>query len=256
MHGRRILGVVGALVALGVALVVKLVVLPHMQLAEKKKHQWDDAREELRTRFIHPAVQRAFAGLDLTAETKQAFENCILDKAVDFLNHSGCDYYYVSTTTSRSEALKKQEACLRRVKFAAHMEDYLVACVKSTIPNDWSIFRKAFQAQLEKAFAAKISDPAQRKKVASCVTDQAIKLLKAVGCTPVDTKATKPEDVLRNWDKCAEIHPGLNDKVASAAARCAGQTAPRAAARPGGTTPRPARGHRHHRHHRSRHHHR
>jgi len=249
MSRKRILSLVGGGVGLAVVLVLKFVVLPKMEVSRKKHTQWFDARPELRTKF-HAALKPMLASV--SPQTGKAIEDCLLDRSIVFLNKSGCDYYYVKSTTSRAEADRKQDACLKKVGYPAKETEILMVCFKQYFPKTWDHVQPKIVKSIEHSLQSKVSDTMNRKKIAACAGKRWVALLNASTCHPINQQATKSEELVRTADYCLKQDPKLQSAFVKAIKECVatgtGKPAP-AAARPGSSLSHRRR-RRHHRRHR------
>ncbi|MCD6499593.1 MAG: hypothetical protein J7M25_14985 [Deltaproteobacteria bacterium] len=254
MSRKRILSLVGGGVALAVVLVLKLVVLPKLEMSQKKHTQWSDARPELRTKF-HAALKPMLAVV--SPQTGKVIEDCLLDRAIVFLNKSGCDYYYVKSTTSRVEADRKQDACLKKVGYPAKEVEIVMVCLKQHFPKTWGFSQSKIVKSVEQLLQSKVSDTMIRKKIAACAGKRLVALLNASTCHPINQQATKPEELVRTADYCLKQDLKLHSAFGNAVKECiatvtgkpaTGKPAP-AAARPGSSSSHRRR-RRHHRRHR------
>jgi len=250
MSKRRILSLVGGGIVIVVVLLLRFVVLPKFQLQQKKHMQWEDARSELRAKF-HTALKPLFERISGSPKAKKAVEDCLLDRVIVFLNHSGCDYYYVTTTTSRSEADKKQDACLKRVGYAAKVEEILASCIKQHFPRPWEFMRPLIERHVEKKLEGKVTDPVKRKRIASCIAKRTVMLLNGSSCVPVN----RQEDLIHSQEYCFKKDPKLKSGSAKVVESCITEVMGkprRAAGRPNASRAVRRKHRRHHRHH---HHH-
>ncbi len=253
MGRKRLLSFVGGGIALIVVLVLKFVVLPKLELAQKKHVQWEDARSEIRAKFTTAMAPLFDTTLkDIDAATKKAILDCMVDRAIPVLNATGCDYYYVKTTTSREEATKKQTECLTKAGYPKKEADLTMQCMKEHMPQKWDFLQSAFMtAFLGKLTPQQVPDAAQRKKVAVCVAKSTVKALNASTCKPINRNATKPGELITPAAKCFASNPELKKTVQGALPACIEQVTgkkPQSEARDARPKARKRRHRRRHRH--------
>lgn len=220
---KRLLSIIGTITLIGIVLVLKFVVQPMIEVYQKKESRqgWTAARSELKGQ-IKTMTAQAFIGLDLPAANTTKMEDCIVDKSINYLNSTDCDYHYVSTTTSKSEHLKKQDACLKKIGWEKTLEGFTVECAKKNIPNNWNIADSILSAEIDKSLTGRIPDAEKRKKAVSCVVKATIGALEEGKCNIINKEAEKLETFFTSAAECFKRHPKIGEKSKAAAQACLG----------------------------------
>lgn len=219
---KKVLSIIGAVVLLGIVGVLKFVVQPWLELKQKQSTgDWTESRSELKAQFKE-LTKNLFSDMDVPADAMNQVEDCIVDKAIPFLNQSGCKYHYVKTTTSEADHIKEQEKCLEKVGWEKKLELITVECIREKIPNDWKIAKTALIRDMMQGFTAQVPDENKRKQAAECTSDMMIKELQASDC-PIITKDGKVFDALfNNAAECIKKNPVMQKKVNEGVQRCLG----------------------------------
>jgi hypothetical protein len=217
---RKIISFVVGIVLLAVVLVLKFVVMPMIEVERRKPHQWHEARAELRTTVVKPFLDKGLGDLVLTQTVRKSMEDCILNKSIAFLNKSDCDYYYVKTTSSRSEHEKKQLDCMKRVGFPKKIKKYTLSCALSSLPDKWAMLNRVLANILEKDLKAKIPNAKQRKKAVDCIVKKAMALLQKSSCRPLNREAKSLEKLFRPLVECLKKDEKLGKAFRETGKQC------------------------------------
>jgi hypothetical protein len=89
---------------------------------------WNDAKKDLKKTF-----EKSLEGIDLSADEKNRYLDCAVEKAVGFLNNTVCSYHYNKMTTSVEEHLKQQDECIKTSGYAAAMDKYFETCAEEVL---------------------------------------------------------------------------------------------------------------------------
>lgn len=218
---RKLLSIIGTVFAIALVLVLKFVVQPMLELEQKKAagQGWTAARTELLTK-VKPFMARVFQGLDIPNPKIKTIGNCIVTKAITFLNGTGCDYHYVKSTTSKSDHIAKQEKCLKKVGFEKKLELFTVECAQQNLPDDWSLLRKAMRAEIDKSLKKKYPDAAKRKKVVDCMTKKSIVGLQKSKCRPINKQGKTFNSLFTKVVSCYKKYPEILEQVKKDAKQC------------------------------------
>ncbi len=219
---KKVLSIIGTVVLLGIVGLLKFVVQPWLELRQKQSTgDWTESRSDLKKEFSQLA-QNVFSDMDVSQSDLNGMVDCLVDKAIPFLNQSGCKYHYVKTTTSEATHLKEQEECLEKIGWKKKLELLTVECIREKIPNDWKIAKTALINDMVKSMAAQVPNEEERKKAAECVADSMVKKLQASDC-PLMTRDGKVFDALfNNAGECVQKNPVMQKEMNEVYNNCLG----------------------------------
>ena len=146
--------------------------------------------------------------------------DCIVTKAITFLNGTDCDYHYVKSTTSKSDHIAKQKKCLKKVGFEKKLELFTVECAQQQLPDDWGILRNALQTEIDKSLKKKYPDANKRKKVVDCMTKKSIIGLQKSKCRPINKEGKTFKTLFTKVVDCYKKHPEILEQVSKDAKQC------------------------------------
>lgn len=92
---------------------------------------WDGARAELRKSF-----EKELGTVELSATVKKELLDCMVQKAIDYLNQTTCSYQYNKFTTSAQAHVKEQDECIKASGYGEAMDKQFEACVDDALKNN------------------------------------------------------------------------------------------------------------------------
>jgi len=162
---------------------------------------WDDAKAEMNTTFMGVLTQE-YSAFALPPATLTTISNCITDRAVAYLNTTDCSYLYNPNTTSESEHLAQQEACMVKVEYEQKEADFTIQCTKENFPEDWKHMQTLLGESFTAVFVAQGVPEATAKTASACVAQKAVALINQRKCPLVNKAATKGEEMFYTIDDC------------------------------------------------------
>jgi hypothetical protein len=162
---------------------------------------WNDAKPDLSAQFSS-AFSTDWAMFNLDTAKIQELSNCCADKAVAFLNSIDCSYLYNQATTSETEHLKKQEACMTKVKYDEAETKFSIDCLREHFPNDWQHLKPPLNQGYEASFIENGVSVADAKKLAVCIAEGCVTLANDRKCPVVNKSATIYENLVNDIDTC------------------------------------------------------
>ena len=198
----------------------KYFLFPEIEISARKAagDGWTEARPEIKGNIMS-ALREGFVDIDLRHDVMDNIATCVTDKVVGFLNGTDCDYYYNESTTSEAEHLQAQEACLAQVGYDAKEMAFTIDCAKQHVPKDWNIMRPLLGHEMDAALQGQILDAAKRKEAGDCVVGKTVELLGKTECTPLNLKATTPEQLFTPADECLD-DAGIKAEAEEAIGAC------------------------------------
>jgi len=89
---------------------------------------WNDAHKELRESF-----EKSLVGVDVSDDVKNKYLDCLVEKAVNYLNQTVCSYHYNKMTTSAEDHIKQQDECVKTSGYLSALDMFFKECADKAV---------------------------------------------------------------------------------------------------------------------------
>ena len=127
---------------------------------------------------------------------------------------------YDKSVMPLADHLRAQDACIIKAGNTAKSVEIDLACTKTNIPNDWSIFSYGFAQMFAQSFEPKHPNSPTAQRLGACVAGQYVQDIKRAGCVPMKLSAVTADDLFGGSDCLTKNKRSLDKKIEAIVSDC------------------------------------
>jgi hypothetical protein len=168
-----------------------------------RRVSWKQARFRLKSGLTEQ-LGAALEGKDVAVPRAvlERAADCMTGKAIRFLDDTSCKLTYLPSDKSEQKHLDEQAGCLKRSGYQDELEDFMLQCLRTELPDDWKMVAPAMAKEMaQRLFEAGIPD-AEAEVQGACYANMAAVALNESGCPLIDRRAARLEGLIGDPEDC------------------------------------------------------